>query len=52
MVPIQTKLIEVALLTAEERDWVNKYNAECLAKVGPLLKGDALKWLQKETAAI
>src|SRR6185436_12333616 len=54
MVPIQTKLIEKSLLEPSEVEWVNKYNKECLDKVGPLLKegSKALQWLQRETAEI
>jgi Xaa-Pro aminopeptidase len=54
VVPIQTKLIQVDLLTPEEREWVNHYNKECYEKVSPLLPQDslALQWLIKETVAI
>ena len=54
VVPIQTKLIKVELLTPEERDWVNAYHRECWEKVSPLLQGNqlALKWLERETRAI
>ncbi|KAL2914421.1 hypothetical protein HK105_205988 [Polyrhizophydium stewartii] len=52
--PIQTRLIELSLLTEEERAWVNAYNRECFEKVSPLLSKDepAYKWLERETAAI
>jgi len=54
LVPIQAKLIEKSLLEPSELEWVNKYNKECLEKVGPLLKegSKALQWLQRETAEI
>ncbi|KAG9118586.1 hypothetical protein FRC07_006830 [Ceratobasidium sp. 392] len=56
MSPIQTKLVDVELLTGAERAWLNAYHAEVLAKVGPELKriGDkrAQAWLTKECAEI
>ncbi|KAJ3057386.1 hypothetical protein HK097_007565 [Rhizophlyctis rosea] len=54
VVPIQTKLIKVELLTREEREWVNAYHLECWEKVSPLLQGNkmALGWLQRETRPI
>jgi Xaa-Pro aminopeptidase len=54
LVPIQTKLVDVNLLTVDEREWLNAYNAECYQKVSPLLEHGslALKWLEKETKAI
>lgn len=50
--PIQTKLVDSSLLTIEEKDWLNEYHAEVLAKLAPVLKemGDerAGKWLERE----
>jgi Xaa-Pro aminopeptidase len=46
--PIQTKMIDLALMSEEDIKWVNDYNAECLHKVGPLLSGAPLDWLKKE----
>lgn len=54
MCPIQTKLVDVSLLTPAERKWINEYHAEVWEKVSPSLKNDtrALEWLKRETAAI
>lgn len=56
MVPIATNLVDVDLLTRDERKWLNDYNAEVLQKVRPELEktGDkeALAWLEKECKAI
>ncbi|QRV81822.1 X-Pro aminopeptidase [Ceratobasidium sp. AG-Ba] len=56
MCPIQTKLVDVELLTGDERAWLNAYHGEVLAKVGPELEriGDkrAQEWLTKECAEI
>ncbi|KAF8886119.1 peptidase M24, structural domain-containing protein [Infundibulicybe gibba] len=60
MCPIHKKLIDLKLLTAEEKAWVDRYHAEVWEKVSPLLQagaegGDdarALAWLKRECAAI
>jgi len=49
LVPIQTKLIELSLLTKAEMDWVYAHHRECLQKVGPLLAGMELEYLKRET---
>jgi len=50
MCPIQKKLVQLDLLTTQERSWLNAYHAETLEKISPLLKNDqrALAWLNKE----
>lgn len=50
--PIDTRCIDLALMRADEIAWLNQYHAEVLRRVGPLLTGSALAWLQKRTAAI
>lgn len=54
MVPIQTKMVDVALLTPAELDWINAYHVECREAVSPLLQHDrrALEWLHRETRPI
>ena len=53
--PLDRKLIDVSLLTPQERQYVDDYHAEVLAKVGPLLAdgvqkdGAALAWLKEQT---
>jgi Xaa-Pro aminopeptidase len=60
-VPIQTKLIDLDLLTAEEIKWVNDYNKECREKVLAHMKAnpgneffgaEAQAYLTKETNPI
>ncbi|KAF8430517.1 hypothetical protein L210DRAFT_3069460 [Boletus edulis BED1] len=49
--PIQTSLINLSLLTLEEKKWLNEYHAEVESKVGPLLEGKdarALTWLKRK----
>ncbi|KAF9269551.1 Creatinase/aminopeptidase [Marasmius fiardii PR-910] len=54
MCPIQTKLVDTKLLTAEELQWLNDYHKEVWEKVSPLLTNDerALNWLKKECQAL
>lgn len=51
LVPIQQKLINKAMLTSDEIDWLNQYHERCLKLVGDHLdtvdKPDVKKWLQK-----
>lgn len=51
-VPIQTKLLDLALLSQEEIDWVNTYHQEVLEKVLPLVHGNAIEWLKGNTRPI
>lgn len=46
LVPIDKNLIEMALLSSKEIEWINAFHAECLEKVGPLLSGAPLEWLR------
>jgi len=52
LAPIDTRLVDVALLTEAERDWLNAYHARVLAEIGPLLEGDDKAWLEAATAAV
>ena len=50
--PLDRKLIDADLLTADERAYVDAYHAETLAKVGPLLDGEAKAWLERACAPL
>lgn len=50
--PIDTRCITVALLSNEERQWLNAYHAEVLARLRPYVSGDALEWLERRTQPI
>ena len=52
LAPIDRNLIEVDLLSGEERNWLNAYHARVLAEVGPQLDDAGAAWLAKATAAI
>uniref|UniRef100_A0A674H1X9 Xaa-Pro aminopeptidase 1 n=1 Tax=Taeniopygia guttata TaxID=59729 RepID=A0A674H1X9_TAEGU len=53
LVPIQTKMIDVNLLTEKECNWVNEYHQKCREVVGAELerqgRHEALRWLLRET---
>lgn len=52
LAPIDRTLIDVALLTADERAWVDAYHARVAAEVGPLLDEVQGKWLKAMTAPL
>ena len=51
MVPMCRKLIDVTLLTAVEKAWLNSYHSEVLNHLKPFFERDSLsmKWLERET---
>ena len=46
--PIERRLIDVALLSAEERAWVDSYHARVVEIVGPQLDGEVKNWLLEQ----
>jgi len=52
LAPFDRALIEPALLTVAERDWLNAYHARVLAEVAPLLDAETAAWLRTACAAI
>jgi Xaa-Pro aminopeptidase len=50
--PIDTRCLEISLLTQEERVWLNSYHAEVNKRLSPLVEGPALEWLRTRTAAV
>jgi len=51
-VPLDRRLIEVAALAPAERDWLNGYHAEVLARVAPLVSPAARGWLARATEEV
>ena len=47
--PIDQRLIDPALLSAAERDWIDTYHTACRDKLEPLLSPHARLWLEKVT---
>lgn len=52
LAPFDTRLIDVALLSAAEREWLNAYHARVVKEVGPKLDAGMRGWLEKVCAAI
>jgi Xaa-Pro aminopeptidase len=50
--PVDTRCLDVGLLTQEERDWLNDYHAQVKRRLSPLVDGAALAWLETRTAAV
>jgi Xaa-Pro aminopeptidase len=50
--PIDRTMMDLRLLTASERAWVDDYHAKVLAIVGPQLDGDAGVWLAEVCAPL
>jgi Xaa-Pro aminopeptidase len=50
--PIDTRCVDPSLLRSDEIAWLNAYHAMVRERVGPLISGDALAWLEQRTAAI
>jgi Xaa-Pro aminopeptidase len=48
-VPIDRRLIEKSLLTADEVAWMDAYHARVRELLSPLLEGEELEWLERET---
>ena len=52
LAPIDRRLIGTDLLTREELDWLDAYNARVLAEIGPMVDGETLAWLETATAPL
>jgi Xaa-Pro aminopeptidase len=50
--PIDTNLIDLALLRPDEVAWLNAYHAEVARRVLPLVSGEAKAWLMARTQRI
>lgn len=51
-VPIDRRLIDPAMMSAAEIDWLDAYHAECRAKIAPRLGKAAAAWLERATQPI
>jgi Xaa-Pro aminopeptidase len=50
--PIERRLVEIAMLSVRERDWLNAYHAEVVARIGPELDGEDRAWLEAACAPL
>ena len=51
-VPVDRRLVAADLLSRDERAWLDTYHAEVLARIGPQLDGDDLRWLGEACAPL
>jgi Xaa-Pro aminopeptidase len=49
LVPIDRRLIEPALLTADERAWLDSYHAQVRDALTPLVDAETQAWLEAAT---
>ena len=49
LVPFDRRLIKVDMLTREELQWLDDYDARVLSEIGPMVDGETLKWLETAT---
>ena len=47
-----TSCLEVSLLTADERDWLNAYNERVYRTLSPRLPADVAAWLRNQTLSV
>ena len=52
MVPFDTKLLDLDLMTPSEMKWMNDYHQEVFDKISPHLSGEDLDWLKIQTRRI
>ncbi|MEX0860141.1 MAG: aminopeptidase P family protein [Cucumibacter sp.] len=52
LAPIDTRLVEVGLLTGAERDWLNDYHRRVFKEIGDHVEPQILAWLEKATRPI
>ena len=52
LAPIDRRLVEPALLSAEEIAWLDAYHARVREVVGPQLDGETAAWLEQATAPL
>ncbi len=52
LVPMDLRLVEPALLTGPERDWLNRYHERVRAEIGPLVGARERIWLEQATKEI
>ncbi|MDM8009656.1 MAG: aminopeptidase P family protein [Parasphingorhabdus sp.] len=50
--PLERKLIDVAMLSPNQRQWVDDYHAKVRALIAPQLEGDDLEWLEAQTTPL
>jgi Xaa-Pro aminopeptidase len=52
LAPIDTRLVDLALLTEAEITWLNDYHTRVWSEISPRVTGDVREWLRTATKAI
>jgi Xaa-Pro aminopeptidase len=52
LAPIDIALVDAALLTADERQWLNDYHARVRSELSPLVEPELAEWLETATRPI
>lgn len=52
LAPIDRALVDVGLLSAEEKAWLNAYHARVLKEIGPQVDASTRAWLEQATAPL
>jgi Xaa-Pro aminopeptidase len=52
LAPIDKRLIDTALLTQDERAWLDAYHQRVWTEIGPLVSGAVKDWLKAATSAL
>ncbi len=52
LAPIDLDMVDAALLTGPEKDWLNRYHAQVRAAVAPQVDADTRAWLEQATRVI
>lgn len=50
--PIDTRAINISMLTEDERHWLNEYHKFVYDEVSPLLDGELKNWLKEKTKSL
>lgn len=52
LAPIDRRLVDTALLSSEERDWLNAYHQRVFDEISPQVDGEVAAWLEKATTPL
>jgi Xaa-Pro aminopeptidase len=52
LAPIDRRLVDLSIMTAEEVGQLNAYHARVLDKVGPLVSGEVRSWMERVCAPL
>lgn len=52
LAPIDRRLVDVAMLSPAEREWLDAYHARVLREIGPLVPAEVKAWLEQATVPL